>query len=187
MSDRTAIEIGTAGSDDAPALTSVSLDLRALDLVTHWKRCGLSADWLAAFFAYDFELGKRRAAESVLATAINELIENAAKFCADKRAMVTLSVHQHGDFIRLETRNLADDARTTKLREAVDSLAGDLDALFAKRIEQQDEPGASGVGLLILKKDYGARIGARLIEQSAGVWEVRMQVTLDVTDFEGGT
>ena len=189
MIEREPTTIGSFAAADrrAPAITGVSLELRALELVAHWKRCGLTADWLAGFFAYDFERDVRIAAETVLTTAINELIENAAKFCADKQAGVTISVHHHGDFMRIETRNRADDARIMKLRAAIDALDGDLDALFAERIAHQAEPGASGIGLVILKKDYAARVGARIAPTGPRLWEAHVQVTIDTEQIGGGT
>jgi len=53
-------------SIESGALTGVDLELRALELVAHWRRCGHTADWLARFFSYDFDLETREAATSVL-------------------------------------------------------------------------------------------------------------------------
>jgi len=153
-----------------PAITGAAVELRALDLVAHWKRCGLTADWLAPYFAYDFEPEARDAAQNVLATAVNELLENAAKFCADKRSTLRLSVRHHGDFIRIETMSVADDARTAAFRAVLEELGrADLAELFARRIEHPQEPGSSGVGLVILKKDYGG-------------WDVHVQLSLDAEE-----
>lgn len=170
------------GAAGPAALTGVELDLRALDFVAHWKRCGLTADWLAAYLAYDFEPATRGAAVNVLSTAINELLENAAKWCADKRGPVRVAVRHHGDFVRIETQNVADERRSRAFRETLADLEGDLDALFARRIEHQKEPGASGVGLVILKKDYGARIGARFAVRPDGHWDVHVQLSLDAEE-----
>lgn len=178
--------IGDWATEGPPAITGVTLELRALDLVAHWKRCGITADWLAGFFAYDFEREGRAAAATVLATAINELIENAVKFCDDKQAPVAITVRHHGDFVRVETRHLVGATRATKLRAALDALGGDLEELFARRIEHQAEPGASGIGLLILKRDYAARVGVRLDAASNGTFEARVQVTLDADQIGGG-
>ena len=187
MNQRVPEVIGDLATAGPPALTGVVLELRALDLVAHWKRCGITADWLAGFFAYDFEPEARAAAASVRSTAINELIENAAKFCDDKLAPVAIAVRHHGDFVRLETRNRCDGARAGRLRDALAALGGDLDALFAARIERQEETGASGLGLLILKRDYGARVGARLTPGAGDTFEVELQVTLDAEQIGGST
>lgn len=167
------------------AITGTEISVRALELVAHWKRCGLTADWLAGFFAYDFEIDCRDAAASVLATTINEVIENAAKFCADKSAPITIAVRHHGDFIRIETRNRANATQAANLRAAMMELAtSDLGELFARRIEHQSEPGASGLGLLILKKDYHAKLGVKLVPAGTES-DVHVQVTLDTEEVSG--
>lgn len=117
---------------------------------------------------------------------INELIENAAKFCADKTEALTIAVRHHGDVIQIETQNRTDPVRAERLRIALDELAGgDLEAVFARRIEHQAEPGASGLGLLILVKDYGAQMCARLIKTATGDKHVQVQVTLAVEEVSG--
>lgn len=187
MREREAVVMGelAADAEGPPAITGVAVELRGIELVAHWKRCGLTADWLAGFLSYDFDRDTRARAANVLATVINELVENAAKFCADKQAKVAISVRHHGDFVRIETRHLVDDGRADKLRAALAALDGDLDALFAERIEHQTEPGASGIGLVILKKDHAARIGVHLVPDRAGMWDALVQVSLDVEAIGG--
>jgi hypothetical protein len=173
------------GPDVPAAITGVDLGLRALDLVMHWKRCGMTADWLAGFVAYDCDPAARGNAVGVLSTIVNELLENAAKFCADKTAVVGVAVHHHGEFVRVETRNVADARRVAAFRAALDDLAtSPLDDLFAKRIERAREPGSPGIGLLLLKKDYGARIGVRLDARGDARWDVRVRVAIQTEEIE---
>ncbi|HXI58744.1 MAG TPA: hypothetical protein VNO55_21905 [Polyangia bacterium] len=183
----TVIELGEVNdAGQAPALTGVSIDLRALELVAHWGRCGLTADWLARFFAYDFAPGSREAAVSVLSTAINELLENAAKFCSDKQHPVRISVRHHGDFVRIATGNTAGDNHVQRLRTTLDQLShGSLEELFTRLMQNKSAPGASGIGLLILKKDYGARLAVRLAPlAAAGEWDVQVTADLDIAEVE---
>jgi hypothetical protein len=178
--------LGTWVDEPSPAISGAELSLRALELVTHWKRCGLTADWLAGFCAYDFEPAARTAANNVLSTAINELIENAAKFCADKTEPLVVAAHHHGDVIRIETRNRVDLRQAERLRRALaDLTASDLDAVFAQRIEHQAAPGASGVGLLILVKDYHAKVGAKLVVLPSGQLDAHIAVTLEAEEVSG--
>ena len=177
--------VGEWSEAGPPAIMGMQVSLRALDLVVHWKRCGLTADWFAAFFVYDFPVEDRPAATSVLSTAINELIENAVKFCSDKTQPVSIAIRHHGDFVRLETINRVDAVRADKLRLAIDEIiTSDLGVLFARRIEHQAEAGASGLGLLILKKDYNAKIGLKLVPVG-GELDVHVQVTLQVEEVSG--
>src|SRR5687768_4810932 len=132
-------------ADPGPRLSAVDLELRALEIVVHWRRCGLTADWLAGYFAYDFEIDARAAALSVLSTVANELLENAVKFCSDKQRPVRIAIQNHGEFLRFETRNRARAAHVSALRSALEALSGNaLEELFAERVQHQAEPGASG-------------------------------------------
>jgi len=181
-----AIVLGDFATGGPQAVSEAEVGLRALEFVTHWRRCGLTADWLATFVAYDSEPEVRDNARSVLSTVINELVENAAKFCADKRQHIRIVVRHHGDFIRVETTNGADTARVDAFRTALSELEHtDLDELFTDRIQRQREPSVPGIGLIILKKDYRARIGARLAEGDGGIWDVQVQATVDVQEVEG--
>ena len=169
----------------AAALTSVDIELRALELVVHWRRCGLTADWLALFFAYDFEPEARQTAESILSTVINELLENAAKFCADKQRLVRVAVRHHGEFVSIETVNVASGAHAARLRETIEELTrSNLDELFTRRMQTKNAPGASGIGLLILKKDYAVRLGAKLTPVGGDEWNVEVRVELSLGQVE---
>jgi len=172
-------------ADPGPRLGALELELRALEIVVHWRRCGLTADWLAGFFAYDFEIEARAAAVSVLSTVANELLENAVKFCSDKQRAVRITIQNHGEFLRFQTYNRARAAHVSTLRSAIEALSDDaLEQLFAERVQHQAEPGASGIGLLLLKKDYRARIGARVEPCTADEWDVEVRVDLDAAEVE---
>ena len=167
------------------ALSGVSIELPALAIVAHWKRCGLTADWLAAFMAYDFE--RRASATSVLSTVVNELLENAVKFCAEKTAPVALSFRHYGSTVRIEVRNTVDSGRADALRAHFDRLESeDTDALFASLVANASEKGSPGLGLLILRRDYGASIGVRAETENGGTDArvVTVQVQLDVEEVE---
>jgi hypothetical protein len=176
---------GFAERGGAP-LSGVELRLSALDCVAHWRRCGITADYLASYAAYDFE--HRDIALSILSTAANELIENAVKFAADKRAPIRVALHHLGDVIRIETQNRATWRHAQALAELLDALTrGDAEELFARRIEEA-APDSSGIGLIILRKDYAAEIGARLEpapgEQADSEFEVTVQVRLKADEIE---
>jgi hypothetical protein len=178
--------LGQLSGDSAPdALTGIELELRPLEFIAQWRRCSLTADWLASYLAYDFDETARATALNVLSTVINELVENAVKFTSDKRTKVRVLLAHHGDFVRLVTQNPALAERALLLRETFEELERvSLDALFARRIAEGSVPNAPGVGLLILKRDYAARLGARLTPRPDASFDVEVQVDLDVASVE---
>ena len=184
----TAIVLGTIAQDPSgDALTGVAVEMPALDLVTQWRRCGLSADFLAGYMAYDF--ADRGVASNVLSTVINEILENAAKFSADKRRPVRILVQQLGEFVRIEATNTVHPERVERFRSRlVQVLEDDPEELFCRHLETAKDapPGSPGIGLVMLRKDYGATLGARIEPRGDGLFDVTVQVNIPAEEVEPG-
>lgn len=166
---------------DAPGrpLVSVGLEVVPLDLVTEWQRCGAVADFLAAYMSFAFE--RRGVAHSVLSTVGNELVENATKFSADKRAPTRVALLHHGEEVHAEVRNEASDAHVARLREVLEALARDgAEEVFRGRMASR-----SGLGLALIARDYDATVGARITPGCMeGRNEVCLRVALSVLEVE---
>jgi hypothetical protein len=178
-----AIVIGAFEDASADPLSGVAVEMPALDLVAHWRRCGISADFLAGYMAYDF--ANRPVATNVLSTVINEVLENAAKFSADKRRQVRIAVTQHGDAVHVEATNTTGAERAEAFRRRLEEvLEGDPEELFQRHLEGAPSapPGAPGVGLVVLRKDYHAQLGARIAPTAEGLFEVTVQVRLSAQE-----
>lgn len=166
-------------------LGEVSIRFVPLDVVSEWSRCGHTADYLARYLAYDFE--NRETAASVLSTAINELLENAAKFSTDKAEPAEVTVRQFGDHVTIATRNRATAGQGALFRDLTARLVnGDAEALFAERLAHPPEVGGAGIGLIVLRKDYGASIDVRVEpDVSRDGWAtVEVEVTLSNREVE---
>ena len=141
-------------------LTSTSIAVPAMDFVVQWSRCGMTADYIADYLAYAFE--RRDVARSVITTTANELLENAAKFTTDKRSTVRIAGRLRGGALELEVENVTDARHVDLLSARLDALSrGDAQSLFAERLEASGSD-RGGLGLIILARDYGARLGARI-------------------------
>lgn len=161
-------------------LTGMQLEVSALDLVTQWKRCGLTADFVAAFVACSF--ARRETAQSVLSTAVNELVENAAKFGVGPGSL-RLTVRLYGDALEIETRHRSDAASVTGLEQVFAELQmGSAADAFARRVVR---PVPGGLGLVMLARDYGATLGARLGPPDAeGLREVVIGASMHLDQVE---
>ena len=163
-------------------LSTVKLELLPADLVAHWDRCGLTADWIASYLVREFEATLRETVKNVLSTIVNELLENAVKFCASQSEKIELAAQNYGDFLQIQTRNKATKDGAQKLETTFDELCRTLpDALFKQRIADGGSPETPGIGLLIIKRDYHARVGAMLTADSHGTVDVSVRVELDVS------
>jgi len=123
----------------------------------------------------------RPVAANVLSTVINEILENAAKFSADKKRQVKIVVGQHGDAVQVEATNIATAERAQAFASRLEEvLAQDPEVLFQRHIESAASAprGAPGVGLVVLRKDYHTEIAARIAATTGGLFEVTVQVRL---------
>jgi hypothetical protein len=125
--------VGLFDEAAAPALTAAAVELPALDMLVEWRRCGITADYFGDYLAYAFE--RREIARTVISTAANELLENAAKFSSDKRSPVRAAVRLRGGALELEVENQTDAAHIERLTTVLDAIAaGDAAVLFTERI-----------------------------------------------------
>lgn len=170
-----------SSTTDGPELplAELSLSFVPLALVAEWTRCSETADFVARFFSHDFD--DRDIAGSVLSTVVNELVENVAKFASDKSEPARLTVREYADAIRIETSNRATPAAADAFGETVRRItARDPEELFAEQIAHPPETGSAGIGLIMLRKDYSATIGARIASPDAsGHATIDVEVTID--------
>ena len=164
-----------------------SLELLPIDLIVQWRRCSKMADFLASYFEYHFE--DRPVAAQVLSTGLNELIENLAKFSANKHDLVTISVRHFGEVIQIEATNRGRLESMAGLRAVLERIEGahDIEELFVAQVEHSaaNDLSASGLGFINLVKDYGAQLGVRIVPAAGGLCDVRVQVRLDVEEVIG--
>jgi hypothetical protein len=163
-----------------PALGSICVELVPLDLIVQWDRCGATADWAAGFLSHNFV--DRELATGVLSMVINELLENAVKFSADKKQPIALRVAHRGNGIVIETENQTDEARTRAFEAHLVELYQESgEVLFARQIERaaNGEIGVPGVGLIVLRKDYGVQLGVKIVPIDDGRHHITVQVALD--------
>jgi hypothetical protein len=156
------------------------------DLVEHWRRCGLTADFLAHFLAYNFTV--RETALNVISTVLNELLENAVKFSADKARMISLVLVHYGDTVCIETKNFTDAACAASFQTFLARLTTeDAEELFRQQIEyaMTSDQASSGLGLITLKKDHQAQIHVRIEQcRDTGFFETVVRVTLDAEELD---
>jgi hypothetical protein len=151
---------------DVP-LSELTLSFVPLSLVTEWTRCSETADYVARFFSHDFT--DREVAGNVLSTVVNELVENVAKFSSDKARNAKLTVREYDDRLTIATSNVISVEQVKAFGETVRRLTdGDPESMFAEQIAHPPETGSAGIGLIMLRKDYGATIGARMTGIDAG-------------------
>lgn len=151
----------------------LELSVNSFDLRTVWQRCGLLSNLVAGYIssAY-FDEGKGYNSEifSSISTIFQELIENAAKFSRHREAVIRIRIKHYDRVLKLEVQNDATPAYGQKFESHLKTLftAPDLDALQVNILETQVEAkGQSGLGLLMLLKDYPVKLGVMFVRSGA--------------------
>jgi hypothetical protein len=128
-----------------------------------WAHCGAAAEFVGEFFAglagkADLDVNEARHSIGYLT---NELLENAVKFRApgDVRLLTALEDRT----FELKLSNLVEPAVAARFETLLGKIVSrDPGELLIETIEANaadPEAGGSGLGILTLMNDYGARLG----------------------------
>lgn len=162
-------------SESIPAEGDVFIRLKPIDLISHWKRCGMLSNFAAAFYAYAREESAFQ--ENIISTVFNELIENAIKYSVRRGGEVTIHMMLYDSVLKVQIENLTTEHHFCRFREHLTKLLNheDLDQLYFETMAGKSEKNSeSGIGLLLLLKDYQIKIGAHFKEEN-GQYRVVLQ------------
>ncbi|MGV8998118.1 MAG: slr1658 superfamily regulator [Parvibaculaceae bacterium] len=173
-----------ATSDESIEGTSLRLKLFDGPLEMNWAHCGATAEFLGDFngaLAATHKLDANDARHSIGYLA-NELIENAVKFRAD--GDVILSTSLEGDEFTFRLTNDTSAATAAGFENLLGELTSrDPGDLLIERIEANaldPDSSGSGLGILTLMNDYGARIGWDFSQETDAA-NVRIQTVAALT------
>lgn len=149
------IMIGMNESVSRVRLFDGPLDLR-------WHHCASTSDFIADLFALPFRASRNdyREVRHSIGYLVNELLENAVKFREPGEIMVEAAMDV-GSF-KIKVSNVISVERAAAFQALLaDITVGDPGDLLIQRIEANAadaETSGSGLGLLTLMSDYGARL-----------------------------
>lgn len=134
-----------------------------------WRNSGLSADFLAEYWstffpAYDVPSRvKQREIKGAINYIANELLENVMKFSYQPADYpVNLELYLYEDEFKFYTRNAIDPQAVGGFQVRIQTLlTEDTQMLYLEQLERNaaDESSTgSGLGLLTMVNDYGARL-----------------------------
>lgn len=162
----------------------------SVPLKQRWRNNGLSADFLAdyvtTFFPRDGDDPDSPRRQSEIRGAVNyvanELLENAMKYSEDHLAQpTTIRLVLRADALLFVAANATGAERGRAFRDFVRQLdAADPAEMYVRQLERAAETGGSGLGLVTMVNDYGAKLGWRFEELADGGMRVTTQVRLDI-------
>ncbi|HRP69482.1 MAG TPA: histidine kinase [Turneriella sp.] len=159
-------------ADTMPAESQAKFEFHPIDLMTHWKRCGLLADFIGAFYSFGNppRIDKDENMLMNLSTVVNELIENAAKF-SRQRAPVSIQLKHYSSILQIEVTNQTVHTVAQNFQKIANKLLSEnIEELYFKSLEERDENDnkTSGIGLMMILKDYPVQMAFRFKELEDG-------------------
>lgn len=150
-------EIGDKIDFEAGVENHFAVTFLPLDVFDDWDRGGKMANFIAEYFRPEF--GDEESM-NLISTASNELIENAVKFSRNNSTPIELVVRKRGDTLLIRAENtIPRHRRESFLATCKELFESDLEELYLKRIEDSfDDPERSGIGLILMKKDYDTQL-----------------------------
>ena len=127
-----------------------------------WRHCATTSDFIADLFALRFQSSRNDYMEvrHSIGYLVNELIENAVKFRAPGEIVIEASMDS--ECFKLKVSNDVDGENASEFQSLLAAITvGDPQDLPIQRIEAKAanaDVARSGLGLLTLMSDYGARL-----------------------------
>ncbi len=159
--------------------TTLSMSFLPLDIFDNWSRAGSLSDFIAEYFGSYFESGS---SHNIISTVFNEFIENAVKFTKNNSQPIMLVVKKRRNTLLSRITNTLPVHRKTEfVRVCNDLYNEDLDELFLKRIEDgSEDKRKSGIGLILMKKDYQVMTNFDFYEDSNSSNNVAVTFKMDL-------
>lgn len=160
----------TIASDDGRFANRLKLADGPLELT--WLHCGVTSEFLGDFFAQRHATagGDYNDARHSIGYLVNELLENAIKFRKGDDIILESSLVDSSFGLRIS--NMVDSGTAGTFKALLHELTSrDPGELLIERIEANAEnaqSNGSGLGLLTLMSDYGARLGWRFSQEPNG-------------------
>ena len=138
------------------------LKLAAEPLDLSWHHCGVTSDFIGEYMSRSCENGiDANSARHSISYMINEILENAVKFRHGGNIELAGSL-EAGTF-EITIENQIDSGTAKKFRAYLETLLHrEPGELLIERMEENaldPESSGSGLGLLTLMSDYGAKLG----------------------------
>ncbi|RCW81539.1 slr1658 superfamily regulator [Phyllobacterium bourgognense] len=127
-----------------------------------WHHCATTSDFIADLFALRFQSSRNdyKEVRHSVGYLVNELMENAVKFRAPGEIMVEASMD--AESFKVKISNVVDSETAAEFQSLLSEITvGDPAELLIQRLEANaadPEATGSGLGLLTLMSDYGARL-----------------------------
>jgi hypothetical protein len=154
---------GSYKNDTGPMDLKVSITIQPSDLNGYLKRCGMTADYGAAFMS--ISLNHEENARNTLSFILNELVENAVKFSNSKEEKIDVTLSHKGDEIIFSVKNIINYNQYLYLKKYIQDYidTSDINARYMELLSSMSErTNLSRIGLLTILNNFNAQIGIQI-------------------------
>ena len=159
--------------------TAFDFNFLPLDIFDNWERAGTLSDFIAEYFGSYFE---NEASYNLISTIFNEFIENAVKFTRNNSQPIQIVVKKRKNALLSRITNSIPSHRQSEfIGICQDLFTRDLDELFVEKIEDgADDMNKSGIGLILIKKDYQVKTSFDFYKDSRSMNNVAITFMMDL-------
>ena len=144
----------------------------SIPLRQRWRNNCLSADFLADYLSTFFlsdehqqvDCNKQAEVKSAVSYIANELLENAMKYGVEFSPFtISIQIHLNPDLIVFQLTNSIPSEQTPQFKNKIETLLNSNPSeLYIAQLEKnalEEDGEESGLGLLTMLNDYGAKLG----------------------------
>ena len=169
--------------EDVSVRENIRLRLSREDIMSIWKRCGMTADYGADYVSTYF--GGIKEIGNSASTIMNELIENAAKYSSESGGEIEIKVLVMDNEVIFQVNNFVDAEKFYSFREFVERVleSDDVNALYFDRLASLNEGDQekSGIGLLSIISFFNLKFGLKFKSvDSSSHYMVSVQAAMPV-------
>ncbi|HVP19731.1 MAG TPA: SpoIIE family protein phosphatase [Spirochaetia bacterium] len=155
---RGTVEVGDRIDFEKEVESAFNVRFLPLDMFDNWQRGSVLSDFTADYFRHNFPSDEQT---GLISTVVNELVENAVKFSSNNSLPVDLTLKKARGRLLVQISNTVPQNRCQPFMAICRELfAANLDDLYVKRMDEgRKDKESSGLGLLLIKKDYTSKLG----------------------------
>jgi len=158
---------------------------------SRWRNNGISADFLGDYFATffpgdeipDSKIGKQETVKSSVSFIANELLENAMKYSlVNTNLPVSIALYMYNEkIVFMVTNHISLESSENYQTYIKELLSSDMDEMFTKQLMKASSEGnSSGIGLLTIINDYGAKPGWKFQKLLNPTDVVKLTITIQL-------
>lgn len=163
---------------------TLEFSLDSTSLKQKWRNNGISADFMADYFATFFPGGAiQTEIKNAVSFIANELLENTMKYGDDSAGVpARVSLHLMPEKLIFITQNAIGLSRVAGFKALIEEiLSNDVNDLYVRRLEEnlaEDDKVVSGLGIITMMMDYGAEFGWKFEHSQLENGEVTLVSTM---------